>query len=161
MRSVFDSFSSNNFKIVTVQADRPKVIKSGFTKDLRTIWFQFDQNIEGPGSCGDIFTSVTISQIGYGIYIIIIHRLINYVNVIICFSTDANCWFSSDHLTVLLGSIKTIKDNKFIIQFSLSNNIRAHRSWPKLSSPMLNNEIVVPVMPSEVISIKHLYAYSN
>lgn len=54
-----------------MQADRPKVMKSGFTKDLRTIWFQFDQNIEGPDSCDDIFAPVTISQIGYGIYIII------------------------------------------------------------------------------------------
>lgn len=52
---------------MTVQADRPKLIKSGFTKDLRTIWFQFDQNIEGPDSCNHIFTSVTLSQIGYGI----------------------------------------------------------------------------------------------
>lgn len=59
--------SSNNFKVVTVQADRPKVIKSGFTKDLRTIWFQFDQNVEGPDSCTDLFTSITLSQIGYGI----------------------------------------------------------------------------------------------
>lgn len=50
-----------------MQADRPKIIKSGFTKDLRTIWFQFDQNVEGPDSCTDIFTSVTLPQIGYGI----------------------------------------------------------------------------------------------
>jgi len=53
--------SSNNFKVVTVQADRPKVIKSGFTTNLRTIWFQFDQNVEGPDSCIDIFTSITLT----------------------------------------------------------------------------------------------------
>jgi len=51
---------------VKVQADRPKVMKSGFTKDLRTIWFQFDQNVEGPDSCNTIFTSITLTQIGYG-----------------------------------------------------------------------------------------------
>lgn len=81
--------------------------------------------------------------------------------ILICFSIDAVCWFSSDHLTVLLGNIKTIKDSKFTIQFSSSNNIRASRSWSKLSSPMLNNEIVVPVMPSEVINIKHLLIRSK
>lgn len=59
-------YSSNNFKLVTVHADRPKVIKSGFTKDLRTIWFQFDQNVEGSESCNDIFTPITLNQIGYG-----------------------------------------------------------------------------------------------
>jgi len=52
---------------VTVQADRPKILKSGFTKDLRTLWFQFDQNIEGPILCNDIFTSITLVQIGDGI----------------------------------------------------------------------------------------------
>jgi len=52
---------------VTVQTDRPKVMKSGFTKDLRTIWFQFDQNIEGPDACDAIFTSITLNQIGHGI----------------------------------------------------------------------------------------------
>lgn len=61
-------FSSKNFKLVTVQADRPKIIKSGFTKDLRSIWFQFDQTVEGPDSCNDIFTSTTLVQIGYGKY---------------------------------------------------------------------------------------------
>jgi len=54
---------------VAVQADRPKVMKSGFTKDLRTIWFQFDQNIEGPDSCDAIFTSSTLNQFGHGIYL--------------------------------------------------------------------------------------------
>jgi len=58
--------------VVTVQADRPKVIKSGFTKDLRTIWFQFDQNVEGVDSCTDIFTSITLTQIGYGIIFVLI-----------------------------------------------------------------------------------------
>ncbi|KAL4120652.1 hypothetical protein QTP88_013303 [Uroleucon formosanum] len=120
--------SSNNFKIVTVQADRPKVMKSGFTKDLRTIWFQFDQNVEGPDSCEAIFKPITINQIGH----------------------DAVCWFSSDHLTVLLGNVKTIKDNKLQIQFSLNNNIRSYRSWPNLSTAMLNIEITVPIIPSEV-----------
>jgi len=52
---------------VTVEADRPKVMKSGFTKDLRTIWFQFDQNVEGPESCESIFTPITLNQIGHGI----------------------------------------------------------------------------------------------
>jgi len=52
---------------VTVQADHPKVVKSGFTKDLRTIWFQFDQNIEGPDACDAIFTPTTLNQIGHGI----------------------------------------------------------------------------------------------
>jgi len=42
-------------------------MKSGFTKDLRTIWFQFDQNVEGPDSCEAIFTPVTLNQIGHGI----------------------------------------------------------------------------------------------
>lgn len=52
---------------MTVQADRPKVMKSGFTKDLRTVWFQFDQNVEGPDSCDVIFTSITLNQLGHGI----------------------------------------------------------------------------------------------
>lgn len=56
---------------MSVHADRPKVIKSGFTKDLRTIWFQFNQNVEGPDSCNDIFTSITLTQIGYGMIIVI------------------------------------------------------------------------------------------
>ncbi|XP_029343154.1 uncharacterized protein LOC100569014 isoform X2 [Acyrthosiphon pisum] len=120
--------SSNNFKVVTVQADRTKVLKSGFTKDLRTIWFQFDQNVEGPDSCEVIFTPITLNQIGH----------------------DAVCWFSSDHLTVLLGNVKTIKDNKLHIQFSSNNNIRSYRSWPNLSTAMLNIEITVPIIPSEV-----------
>ncbi|VVC24570.1 PKD/REJ-like domain [Cinara cedri] len=120
--------SSNNFKVVTVQANRPKLILSGFTKDLRTIWFKFDQNIEGPDSCNDIFTSITLSQIGY----------------------DAVCWFSSNYLTVLLGNVKTVKDNKFIIQYSSNNNIRTYRSWSELSPSMLNNEIIVPIVSSEV-----------
>ncbi|KAL5243643.1 hypothetical protein ACI65C_011053 [Semiaphis heraclei] len=120
--------SSNNFKVVTVQVDRPKVMKSGFTKDLRTIWFQFDQNIEGPDVCDAIFTPITLNQIGH----------------------DAVCWFSSDHLTVLLGNVKTIKENKLHIQFSSSNNIRSYRSWPNLSSAMLNIDIFVPIIPSEV-----------
>ncbi|XP_022176658.1 uncharacterized protein LOC111038034 isoform X2 [Myzus persicae] len=120
--------SSNNFKVVTVQADRPKVMKSGFTKDLRTIWFQFDQNVEGPDSCDEIFMPITFNQIGH----------------------DAVCWFSSDHLTVLLGNVKTIKENRLHIQFSSNNNIRSYRSWPNLSSPMQNIEIIVPIIPSEV-----------
>lgn len=70
----------------------------------------------------------------------------------ICFPIDAVCWFSSDHLTVLLGNIKSVKDNKFTIQFSSSNNIRTYRSWPKLSSSMLSNEIIIPIVPSEVIN---------
>jgi len=65
---------------VTVQADRPKVMKSGFTKDLRTVWFQFDQNVEGPDSCDVIFTSITLNQLGHGIINLkfIIERLHNY-----------------------------------------------------------------------------------
>lgn len=67
MTKIYISYSSsNNFKVVTVQANHPKVVKSGFTKDLRTIWFQFDQNVEGPNSCNDIFTPNTLTQIGYG-----------------------------------------------------------------------------------------------
>ncbi|XP_060835068.1 uncharacterized protein LOC132918035 [Rhopalosiphum padi] len=120
--------SSNNFKVVAVQADRPKVMKSGFTKDLRTIWFQFDQNIEGPDSCDAIFTSSTLNQFGH----------------------DAVCWFTSDHLTVLLGNVKTIKENKLHVQFSSDNNIKSYQSLPNLSSAMLNIEMIVPIIPSEV-----------
>lgn len=85
------------------------------------------------------------------------------------FSIDAVCWFSSNHLTILLGNVKTIKDNKFTIQYSPSNNIRSYRSWPKLGSSMLNMEIIVPIIPSEVIKynlnacskIKLLRTYFN
>lgn len=64
--------------MITVQADHPKIIKSGFTKDVRTIWFQFDQNVEGPELCNDIFTSITLIQIGYGIKLLItIYHLFN------------------------------------------------------------------------------------
>lgn len=70
---------------------------------------------------------------------------------------DAICWFSSDHLTVLLGNIKTIKDNKLTIQFTLNNNIRTYSSSPKFSLPMLTNEIIVPIIISEVINCVKLY----
>lgn len=60
------------------------MIKSGFTKDLRTLWFQFDQNVEGPNLCDDIFTSTTMSQIGYGIELLprttMIGQLHKYTN---------------------------------------------------------------------------------
>ncbi|XP_050434452.1 uncharacterized protein LOC126841823 isoform X2 [Adelges cooleyi] len=118
----------NNFKMIAVHASRPKLIKSGYTKDLRTLWFQFDQNVEGPESCNEIFTHNTLTQLGY----------------------DAICWFSSDHLTVLLGNITEIKDNQFIIQFSANNAIRSYRSWPQYSSAMLSHEIIVPIAASEV-----------
>lgn len=72
-------------------------------------------------------------------------------NISVFVHVDAICWFSSNHLTVLLGSMKTVKDSKFIIQFSSNNNIRSYRSWSQLSSSMLNHEIIVPIIPSEVI----------
>lgn len=152
--------------MVTVQADRPKVIKSGFTKDLRTIWFQFDQNVEGVDSCTDIFTSITLTQIGYGIIFVLIKiGIIDRLTIILYIGSfflyiDAVCWFSTDHLTVLVGNVKTIKDNKFTIQFSSNSNIRTYRSWTKLSSSMLNKEIIVPIIPSEVI-IKLVYFIQN
>jgi len=71
--------------------------------------------------------------------------------ILIC--TDAVCWFSSDHLTVLLGNVKIIKENNLSIQFSSNNNIRSFHSLPYLSSAMLNIEIIVPMIPSEVIYI--------
>lgn len=75
------------------------------------------------------------------------------LNNIILICIDAVCWFSSDHLTVLLGNVKTIKENKLHIQFSSNNNIRSYRSWPNLSTAMLNIEMTVPIIPSEVINL--------
>lgn len=63
---------------------------------------------------------------------------------------DSLCWFSTNHLVVLLGNIKTIKDNKIIVQFSSSNGIRTYKSWDNLSLFMLYHEIIVPILPSEV-----------
>lgn len=77
-------------------------------------------------------------------------KLNNYINMGFIY-LDAVCWFSSVYLTVLLGNIKSIKDNKLTIQFSTNNDIRAYRSWPKLRSSVLNNEIIVPIVSSEVI----------
>lgn len=83
-----------------------------------------------------------------------------FVITCICFIyLGAVCWFSTVYLTVLLGNIKTIKDNKLTIQFSTNNNIRAYRSWPKLSSSVLNNEIIIPIVSSEVIILIYIIIY--
>jgi len=81
------------------------------------------------------------------------------LNNIILICVDAVCWFSSDHLTVLLGNVKTIKENKLIVQFSSNNNIRSYQSLPNLSSAMLNIEIIVPIIPSEVIHFYSIYLF--
>ncbi|XP_050543471.1 uncharacterized protein LOC126906741 [Daktulosphaira vitifoliae] len=120
--------NSNNYKTIKVQANRPKIMKSGFTKDLRIIWFQFDQNVEGPELCHDIFTPYTIAQISDG----------------------AVCWFSADHLKVLLGNVSSVKNNQFIFQFSSNNSIRSFKSLPKYGLTMSYNEIYVPITISEV-----------
>jgi len=77
---------------------------------------------------------------------------IKLLNNTILICTDAVCWFTSDHLTVLLGNVKTIKENKLHVQFSSDNNIKSYQSLPNLSSAMLNIEMIVPIIPSEVIN---------
>ncbi|XP_059475922.1 uncharacterized protein LOC132196962 isoform X2 [Neocloeon triangulifer] len=52
---------------IVVKARAPILVSSFISPDLRAIWFDFDQSVEGPTQCDKIFSASSIKVLGRGV----------------------------------------------------------------------------------------------
>ncbi|CAB3376794.1 Hypothetical predicted protein [Cloeon dipterum] len=86
---------------VVVQASAPILISSLLSPDLRAIWFDFDQSVEGPNECDKIFSTPSLKLLGQGVA----------------------CEFSGARLVAKLGKKPTIQSGGKV-QIVVENGIR-------------------------------------